>query len=47
MKKCPGVISTFVLVAIASLSCAQNSDKRASVSAAAVPELRWKYETGG
>ncbi len=48
MKKYPGVISAIVLVAIASVSCAQSSDKKESnLSAAAGPELRWKYEAGG
>jgi hypothetical protein len=47
MKKYPGVISTIVLVAIASLGCARSADQRASLSSAAGPEFRWKYETGG
>lgn len=48
MKKYLGVVSAIVLVTIASVSCAQTSDKReARLSAAAGPELRWKYETGG
>jgi len=49
MKKNRCLFSTFVLVAIASLSCAQSSDKKkeANLSAAAGPELRWKYEAGG
>jgi hypothetical protein len=48
MKKYPGVISAVVLVALASLSCAQSSDKKeANLSATSGPELRWKYETGG
>jgi len=48
MKGYLEVISAIVLVTVASLSCAQTSDKSgASLSAAAVPELRWKYETGG
>jgi|GEM_PF-6605851 len=48
MKKYPAVISAFVLVALACLSCAQTADEEeASLSAVAGPELRWKYETGG
>jgi hypothetical protein len=48
MKKKWHFISTCVLVVIASLSCAQPSDKKeASLSAKGGPELRWKYETGG
>ena len=48
MKKYPLFISTIVLVAMASLSCAQTSDtKEGNASAAAGPELRWKYESGG
>jgi len=48
MKKKRGFISTVVLVAIASVSCAQTSEKKeANLSATAGPELRWKYETGG
>jgi hypothetical protein len=49
MKKHPSFISlvVFVLVTIASLNCAGNSDKGAHLSPAAGPELRWKYETGG
>jgi len=48
MKKYPRFISAVVLVAIASVSCAQNpSKKEANHSAAVGPELRWKYETGG
>ncbi len=47
MKKYPGVISVIVLVAIATGSCAQSSETRANLSAAAGPELRWKYEAGG
>jgi hypothetical protein len=48
MKKYSGFISGIVLVAMASLSCAQISDKTAAnLSAASGPELRWKYETGG
>jgi hypothetical protein len=47
MKKYPGVISAIVLVAIASVSCAQSSNTGVNLSATAGPELRWKYETGG
>jgi len=48
MKKYPRFISSIVLMAMASLSCAQGSDKTAAnLSAASGPELRWKYETGG
>jgi len=47
MKKYPRFISAIVLVAMAALSCAQNSDTRANLPAAAGPELRWKYEAGG
>lgn len=46
MKKYPALISV-VLVTIAFLNCARNSDKGADLSSAAGPELRWKYETGG
>ncbi len=48
MKKNRGFISAIILVAMASVSCAQSSDKKAaSLSAASGPELRWKYESGG
>lgn len=48
MKKYPALVSIAVLVALASVSCAQSSDKKeATLSASAAPELRWKYETGG
>ncbi len=48
MKKNRGFISAFVVVAMATVSCAQNSDKKeAKLSAASGPDLRWKYETGG
>jgi hypothetical protein len=47
MEKYPGVISAIVLVAIASVSCAQSADKRANLPGTAEPELRWKYEAGG
>ena len=48
MKKNRGFISGIVLVAMASLSCAQIADKKeANPSAASTPELRWKYESGG
>jgi uncharacterized protein YraI len=48
MKKCLGFVLVIVLVVMASLSCAQSSDKTAAnLSAASGPELRWKYETGG
>ncbi|MBA3357761.1 MAG: hypothetical protein H0U18_17830 [Pyrinomonadaceae bacterium] len=48
MKKNQGFISTVVLVVMASLSCAQSSEKKeGNLSAASGPELRWKYETGG
>jgi hypothetical protein len=47
MKEYPGVISAIVLIAIASVSCAQSSGTRENFSATAGPELRWKYETGG
>lgn len=48
MKKNRGFISAIVLVAMASVSCAQVSDKKeANLSAASAPELRWKYESGG
>ncbi len=47
MKKNRCSIS-ILLMAMASVSCAQISDKKqANLSAAAGPELRWKYETGG
>jgi len=48
MKKNQRFISGIVLVAMASLSCAQTAEKKeASLSAASAPELRWKYESGG
>lgn len=48
MKKNRGLISTLVLVAMASVSCAESSNKKAAnLPAGAGPELRWKYETGG
>ena len=48
MKKNRVFISAFVLVAMAAVSCAKSSDKKEeNLSAAAGPELRWKYETGG
>jgi len=46
MKKYASFISAIVLVAMASLSCAQIK-KEANLSAAAGPELRWTYEAGG
>ena len=48
MKKNRGFISTFVLVAISAVSCAQIADrKETNLSAKVGPELRWQYETGG
>jgi hypothetical protein len=48
MKKNRGLISTLVLVAMASLSCAHSADKKeTNLSSVAGPELRWKYEAGG
>lgn len=48
MKKNRAFISTIILVVLASLSCAQSSDRTAANhSAASGPELRWKYESGG
>ncbi len=47
MKKYPTFISVVVLVTIASLNCAKNSNKGADLSSGAGPELRWQYETGG
>ncbi len=48
MKKNRAFISAIILVTLASVSCAQTSDKKeASLSAASGPELRWKYESGG
>jgi hypothetical protein len=47
MKKNRRFISILVLVAMAPLSCAQTPDKKENLSAAAGPELRWKYEAGG
>jgi hypothetical protein len=48
MKKNQGLISTLLLVAMVSLSCAQISEKKAAnPPASAGPELRWKYEAGG
>jgi len=48
MKNNRGLISTFVLVALATVNCAKSFDKKeANPSAPVGPELRWKYETGG
>jgi hypothetical protein len=47
MKKYPGIVSAVVMIAIASVSCAQSSDKGTGLSATVGPELRWKFETGG
>ena len=48
MKKNRSFISGIVLMAMASVSCAQTSNKNsATLSAASGPELRWKYESGG
>jgi hypothetical protein len=48
MKKNRALISTIFLVVTASVSCAQNPEKKsANHSVEAVPELRWKYEAGG
>jgi hypothetical protein len=48
MKQNRSFISAIVLIATASMSCAQTSDKKeASYSESAGPELRWKYATGG
>jgi hypothetical protein len=47
MKRNQGLISTVLLVVMASLSCAQSSAKGTNLSGPAGPELRWKYETGG
>jgi len=47
MKKIRAFISTIVLVAIVSVSCAQTANKEANPSASAEPQLRWKYESGG
>jgi hypothetical protein len=48
MKKDQGFISILLLATMVSLSCAQTSEKNAAnLPAAAGPELRWKYESGG
>lgn len=47
MKRNQAFISTVGLVLMASMSCAQRSEKGNSLSDAIGPELRWKYETGG
>jgi hypothetical protein len=48
MKKNRGVLSAIVLMAMASASCAQTSDKNAvGLSTVSRPELRWRYESGG
>jgi hypothetical protein len=48
MKKKRGFISAIVLMALASVNCAQTSDKKAATQSALTgPELRWKYESGG
>lgn len=50
MKKNRRFVSTFVLVAISAVSCAQNPSRKDANSSATVEpqlQLRWKYETGG
>jgi hypothetical protein len=48
MKKNRALISVIVLVALASIDCAQTYDRKAANrSASTGPELRWKYESGG
>lgn len=48
MKQNRSFISAILLIAMASMSCAQTSDKKeANPSDSAGPELRWKYESGG
>ena len=47
MKKHARVFSAILTIVIASVSCAQISDKGTGLSATVGPELRWKYETGG
>jgi hypothetical protein len=48
MKKNRFLISAIVLLALASVNCAQTSDQKAATpSASSGPELRWKYESGG
>ena len=48
MKKNRTLISVIVLVALASIDCAQSSDQKAATRSASVgSELRWKYESGG
>jgi hypothetical protein len=48
MKKNRSFISVILLVALASINCAQTSDQKAATrSASTGPELRWKYESGG
>ena len=42
------LIPIIVLLAMASVSCAQSTEKNvASHSGESGPELRWKYEAGG
>ena len=47
MKEYAGLFSALVLLAVTALNCGQNFDEAAKLSAAAEPELRWKYEAGG
>jgi hypothetical protein len=46
MKLHRTVISAFVLLSLASSSCAQTKQKSESVTVAP-PQLIWKYDTGG
>jgi len=48
MKKDRGFTSVIVLVALASINCAQAPVQEAATrSASTEPDLRWKYESGG
>jgi len=48
MNRYQHFISALALITVTSPSCAQKAYKKeANLSAAARPELRWKYETGG
>jgi len=48
MRKNRALISFSVLMALASLNCAQTSDQTSVTRPASTePELRWKYESGG
>lgn len=47
MREYPALVAALVLLTLPSVSCAQSFERAASVSPAAGPEVRWKFETGG